>query len=112
MHLNTNHFREIGFLKVDKRVIFLKLMMVYKILQRNVPKYLCDYYVFIRDIHSFSTRSRINNIYLCRYKSLNGKNSFLYSSAVAWNELPDCLKQIQEEGLFRREVKKCLFNDV
>lgn len=47
------HFREIGFLKVDKRVIFLKLMMVYKILQRNVPKYLCDYYVFIRDIHSF-----------------------------------------------------------
>lgn len=110
MHLNNNHFRELGILKVDKRVMFIKIMMVYKIIQRTVPKYLYDYYVFVRDVHCISTRARINNIYLYRFKSVVGKNSFLYSSAVAWNELPDHIKQLQEAWPFRREVKKWLSN--
>jgi len=38
MQLNDNHFKELGILKVDKRVIFIKIKMVYKIIQRTVPK--------------------------------------------------------------------------
>jgi len=80
-------------------------MIVYKIIQRTVPKYLYDYYVFVRDVHGISTRARINNIYLYRFKSVVGKNSFLYSSAVAWNELPDHLKQLQKAWPFKGQVR-------
>jgi len=81
-------------------------MIVYKIIQRTLPKYLYDYYVFVRDVHGISTRARIKNIYLYRFKSVVGKNSFLYSSAVAWNGLPDNLKQLQEAWPFRSKKKK------
>jgi len=47
MQLNENHFKELGILKVDKRVIFIKIKMVYNIIQRTVPKYLHDYYVYL-----------------------------------------------------------------
>jgi len=83
-------------------------MIVYKIIQRTVPKYLYDYYVFVRDVHGISTRARINNIYLYRFKSVVGKNSFLYSSAVAWNELPDHLKQLQEENPLEEKLNGML----
>jgi len=33
---------------------------------------------FVRDGHGISTRARINNIYLYRFKSVVGRNSFLY----------------------------------
>jgi len=52
----------------------------------------------VRDVHGISTSARINNIYLCRFKSAV---SFLYSSTVAWNELPDYLKHLQEAWPFK-----------
>jgi len=33
---------------------------------------------FVRDGHGISTRARIHNIYLYRFKSVVGRNSFLY----------------------------------
>ncbi len=88
MHLREEHYRKISFLKVEKRVIFLKLVMVFKILKKMIPKYLLEYYVFVRDVHCHSTRASRNDIYPYRFKSEMGKNYFLYTSSVAWNKLP------------------------
>jgi len=46
----------------------------------------------------------------CRFKSLMGKNYFfLYTSSIAWNILPCCIKQMKVKGVLRKEVKEWLF---
>ncbi len=113
MHLRDEHYRKISFLKVEKRVTFLKLVMVFKILKKMVPKYLLEYYVFVSEVHCHSTRASSNDIYTCRFKSEMGKKYFLYSSSVAWNKLPGCIQEIQVDCIFRREVKNgCFIIDV
>ncbi len=32
--------------------------------------------------------------------------SFLYTSCVSWNKLPGCIQEIQDDSIFRSEVKK------
>lgn len=106
--LNDENFRELGFLKVEKREIFLKLVLPFKIIKQRVPRYQTDYYVLVKDVHGLSTRGSSTDIYLCRYKSLIGMDSFLYTSAIAWDYLPSCIKQIKVERVFRKEIKKWL----
>ncbi len=62
MHLREEHYRKISFLKVEKRVTFLKLVMVFKILKKMIPQYLLEYYVFVREVHCHSTRASRNDI--------------------------------------------------
>lgn len=110
-HINNDCFKELGLLNVEKRVIFLKLGMSRKILNNMVPKYLVNYYNMVRTQHLYNTRGRDFNIYPCGFKSLVGKNSFLYTSAMAWNKLSTSIKNITELKHFKRVLKKWLMED-
>ncbi len=46
--------------------------------------------------HSYGTRGRDFNICPCKFKTLVGKNMFLYTSAIAWNKLPVSIKGEKE----------------
>lgn len=84
-------------------------MLAFKIRKKSVPRYLTEYYVLVRDVHSHSTRGRITDMYPCRFKSLMGNNSFLCTSSIACNDLPCFIKQIKAESVFRKEVKNGFF---
>ena len=45
-----------------------------------------------------------------KYNNRYGKQSFVYASAVAWNELPVELRSIQNLLAFRKQLKTHLFN--
>ena len=110
-HLESSHFARLGWLKVDDRVSMIKLCLVKRIVQGEVPKYLCNYFNSIRDHHQYSTRGSSTDFIPYKFKSMMGKESFLYSAAKQWNSLPKQIKTLPSLATFKKQVKKWLLDN-
>ena len=86
-HLEPEHLHKLNWLKVEKCIIYIKLMLTFKIILNLAPKYLLNYFLPVRETHQHSTRGRTTDFVPCRFKTMIGKNSFRYNAAVLWNKL-------------------------
>ncbi len=81
---------------IHDRIKFRKATMVYKSVNDLAPNYLNDMFTYVRDSHSRTTRSSVNNhLYLPtgKHKELYIQ-SFAYSDAKILNSIyPDIRKQ-------------------
>ena len=75
-HLLPIHFNSLGWLKVKKRVSFLKMCIVHRIKTNKAPKYLSKYFLKVCDVHSYSTRGSATDVIPCKVKNSIGKASF------------------------------------
>lgn len=110
-HLDPDNFKQLGWLPVGKRVTQIRLGLVHRIVNNTAPRYLTSYFRFIRDVHKYNTRSRDSDIHCVQFKSNFGKNAFLYTGAVEWNNMPLHIKSIQGRNTFKRKVKSWLMNE-
>ena len=78
-HIGANHFRELNWLPVEGRIRQLRLIMVYKSLKGQCPKYLKGYFQYVNQSHSVNTRASIADLKQQNLKRKIGRSSFKYT---------------------------------
>lgn len=107
-HLDSQHFKSLGWLTVEDRVTMLKLRLVHGIFLDSAPSYFRGYFKRVSDSHNHRTRASDANVNVFRFRTVVGKSTFAYTGAIAWNSLPASLKSIVSKNLFKVAVKKWL----
>ena len=95
--------KELHWLKVEERIKFKVLLLVYKSIRNLAPSYLSELF-------------HVNNLSNSRSLSLKCDSSIKHSSRAfqfvgikLWNELPLSLRSIDEISLFKKNLKTHLF---
>ena len=111
-HLLPTHFASLGWLRVEERVNQLKMGLVFKIVNANLPEmpslpaYLSKYLPKVSDSHSHKTRGSVNNdLVPPTHKTNMGKFSFYSTATQVWNSLTPCLKKCSSLGSFKTALK-------
>ena len=55
-HLDSQHFKALGWLRVEDRVGMMRLRLVHNIITDSAPDYFRDYFTKVRDSHDHWTR--------------------------------------------------------
>lgn len=76
-----------------------------------INNYIKHHFILNRmiDIHSYNTRNK-SNFYLTLFKTNNQRNNCLYNCLKLFNDLPTELKNIENIGYFKKEIKTFLFS--
>ena len=107
--ITLQHFVTLNWLPVSKRVSFLKLCYVKRILSGLAPSYMSEGFEHPTSIHNIRTRNSQNGLIVPRNRSVFGSNSFKYSAICEWNRLPDVIRQCTTLAHFKKECKSFLF---
>ena len=100
----TNIYREIGWLSLDNRRKYQKIILVYKIINGLTPNYLTD--IFPRQVNNRTdyTLRNANDFDLIACRTELFAKSFFPSAVSLWNELPQDLKSIESISLFESSI--------
>ena len=90
-------------LRVEARIVFKLLLLVYKCLHDMAPESLIEL-ITVRN----NTRSIL---YLKHYQSSYARRSFSYMAPRLWNNLPDHIRLCTTLTNFKSQVKYLLFNN-
>ena len=74
-------------------------------------KYMSNYFIPVNSSHNIKTRSSQASLIVPRHRSLLGKSSFKYTSAVEWNSLPLGAQTIVEKVNFKKTIKCVLLEE-
>ena len=92
-----------------KRRSYHKVKLVFLCLNSLAPSYFLAFFIRFSNIHSYSTRQS-SRLLLPRVKSNFGKNTFLFSGAKIFNELPTDITKAQDTQTFCRRAKGFLLS--
>ena len=91
---------------------------MFKITNSLAPKFLCDSFQYVSDIHSRNTRSSCNNkLYIPKPTLSSFKRSLKYSGAILWNNLSESLTSNvcnvdSFKCLNKKEILSCLILNI
>ena len=104
-HIGYKELKEAGFLKVNERVKQLKLGHIFRIKNKTCPSYMMTNFECLNENEDRSnTRSYKFNFFLPSTGS-QGTKTFFYTGINDWNSLPNSIKEIKNEDLFKDKVK-------
>ena len=106
-HIGAEEFEMVGLLPVEKRVGQLKLGHVYTIFHSNAPVYMKSNF----HISNSRTRNSVYNFNITRVGSFS-KDSFYYTGAKLWNDLPLSVRSSQTRNGFKNSIKKHFMSQV
>lgn len=86
-----------------------KLIMIYKALNNLVPSYITDFFDLLDYSQSYNLRDRDNKIALPRPRTNYLKNSFHYSGAILWNDLPSEVRLTTSLKVFKKTISTFSF---
>ena len=89
------------------RVEHIKLLQVFRVFNGTAPTYLCSEFKLVSEVHNHYTRNSENKYFKPRVNS-HGLNSFVSTSIIHWNGLPNYLKYIKTKDVFKNKVKTFL----
>ena len=101
-----NHLR---WSSLSKRRSYHKVKLVFLCLNSLAPSYFLTFFIRFSNIHSYSTRQS-SRLLLPRVKSNFGKNTFLFSGAKIFNELPTDITKAEDTQTFCRRAKGFLLS--
>jgi len=104
-HIDNQHLKTLSWLSIPDRVAFFKLLHIFRIRNNTAPVYLRTNFEQLRISHSHKTRSSIFDFSITKEVSMAPK-SFTYTGIRLWNDLPNSLKEIQSESIFRSRLKQ------
>lgn len=103
-------FKSLNWLSFRDRLIYHKLILVYKILNNKTPEYLQKYCVPNTNVHNRNLRSiSNNNLVIVRPNTNNMKRSFAYSAPTLWNKMPLNVKLSSTLNSFKTNCFKYVF---
>ena len=94
------------------RVEYKIILLVYKALKYNEPKYLRNYLSFFRPETNVTVRhaSELYRLFEPRTSCKLGERAFVHCAPRLFNKLPPDMKNIQEERKFKKELKTLMFS--
>ena len=92
-HIDGRNLRELSWLTVSDRVLYFKMIHLFKVRFGHAPPYLSANFVSLIRTHSYRTRGSESNYYVSRDISF-APASFAYSAIKTWNSLPIQLKRL------------------
>ena len=101
-------FKELNILPFDKRLEYLRNILVYKALNNLAPNCIRAMFTMSSDIYNAGTRNAKHNLILAKVRTSMAKNSFRFSAARSWNELPKDIKEAQSISTFSLKLKTYL----
>ena len=107
-HIGNQELEKDGFLQVPDRVKQLKLGHVFRIKAKTCPQYLsANFQQLNENDNRMTTRAKANNFYKPRMCT----NTFAYSAIDEWNSLPNNVKAMKNEKMFKESLKKTILKD-
>ena len=96
--------RDLHWLRVDQRIVYKILLIVYKHLSCISPGYLNN----LLKIVNVETRT----LKLNHYTTKNGRRAFSYVAPRFWNRLPQDLRTETSLNVFKKKLKHIMFNNL
>ena len=93
---------KLHWLRVDQRIVYKILLIVYKHYYCISPDYLNNL-LKTRDVET-------KRLELTKYKSKQGRRAFSYVAPRYWNSLPSDIRTITSIDTFKQKIKHILFN--
>ena len=96
--------KSLHWLRVEERICYKLILMVFKCIQAKAPSYLSA-------IIRFSGSHVHSDLIVPRSYTHYGDRSFVHAGPKLWNSLPKHLKVIVDINVFKRQLKGYLFNN-
>jgi len=99
--------KQLHWLPVEQRILYKVGLLAFKVKTNGQPLYLAE---MLHCAPSSNRRSSCKNLLTIPFlKSENGRRSFCFSAPTVWNSLPQELRDVSTEDLFRKKLKTFLF---
>ena len=76
-------------------------IMIYKIYHAAVPEYLTELFRLTSEVHNYNLRGSKFDMQLPKPKTNSLKRTFAYRGAIAWNELPNHVRDLETLNRFK-----------
>ena len=100
----SEEIRKLHWLRVEERILFKIILVVYKFFTKNGPAYLDE----ILEIADIETRLLARKNFVTKY----GRRSFRYVAPHLWNRLPVDVRTMNCDKSFKKKLKYILFNNI
>ena len=105
-HISKNHFKDLNWLPVQKRVDQITLCHVFKIKHGLAPDYMSEHFVSQDSVHSHNTRFSKSGCFSVPKVKSHGFKSFSYNGCKLWNQLPSDIRAITNLSHFKNSIKQ------
>ena len=102
----------LGWLNVRNKLALSIVVLIKKIINNEVPNYLCEEVQYSNNVHNYKTR-KSSDFFIPAITSNFGQKSLFQSGLRLYNSLPNEIKNVQNTKRFRKactEYYKC--NDI
>ena len=86
---STIALKSLGWMTLEERRAQLKAKLMFKIVNGLALQRLCDIFKNVDEIHNYNLRGSSTKLYIPKPKTEFFKNSFGYSGAKQWNQIPE-----------------------
>ena len=109
---STPLFNKLKWMKITDRVLYRRVIMVYKTLNGLAPPYMKGMFKLVKDVHSRKTRNVDDTkLYLPGGKNLKKfTENVSYSAGMAWNEIPVGIRESESLATFKTSYVKYFFS--
>ena len=100
----SKYFEKLHWLKVEQRIVFKIILIVFKCVNNIAPKELID------KIISYKDKDKLT-LSCVKFKSKAGRRCFSYIGPRLWNEIPFEIKSLTDIEKFKKQLKFVIYND-
>ena len=97
---------ELGWQNLNERHQLQLLTMMFKVFHKQAPNYLQSLFQSTSEVHSYDLRGSKFDFQLPKPKTNFMKRSFSYRGAIAWNELPNGVRELNTLESFKRALQQ------
>ena len=108
-HVGTNELRTLSWLNIPDRIMFFKMVHLFKVRHDLAPNYLAGDVTSVSRTHSYATRECDLNFFLSKSVA-SAPDSFAFTGIKQWNSLPRRIKEIDSIAVFKSKLKEYLFS--
>ena len=107
-----NLYREIGWISLQDRRKYQKLVMAFKIKMGITPEYLSSIFPNTVGLRTQYNLRITNDLTIVNTRTQLFKNSFLPSCIALWNSLPEEIRNIESVATFKYQLKTHIFKPI
>ena len=86
--------KSLGWMTLEERRAQLKAKLMFKTVNGLASQRLCDIFKNVDEIHNYNLRGSATKLYIPKPKTEFLKNSFGYSGAKLWNQIPEEIRNL------------------
>jgi len=88
---------------VKQRIMYRMLVVIFKVKNKLMPKYLSDKISYVGDNNEYPLRNA-NDFRINRTNAENNRNSLVYKCFEEFNKMPKNIKEESDLKIFKRKV--------